>query len=292
MANERIMIVEDEGIVALHMENSLKKLGYAVPAIVDSGAETIKKAKEFHPDLILMDIILNGDMDGIEASKEIQDLFDIPVVYVTAFADESTLKRAKTTQPFGFILKPFKERELQISIEIALHRHETETRLRKVERMLAITLRSIGDAVIATDIEGRITFMNSAAEKLTGWKHEETLGKSVTEVLKIEEFNFQNLPKSLKTVVRDGLVMNLISDYSILITKDGEEIPVAADSFAPIKDSLGNIPGAVIVFRDLTERKHVNEDMQRRIIDLERRLKESEARLEKVKKELERPENK
>lgn len=283
MANERIMIVEDEGIVALHIEMSLKKLGYVVPAIVDSGEDAIKKAGELHPDLILMDIILHGKMDGIEASREIQARFDIPVVYVTAFGDESTLKRAKMTQPFGFILKPFKERELQISIEIALYRHETEARLRKVERMLATTLRSIGDSVIATDIEGRITFVNSAAETLTGWKHEEALGKSLMEVFNIKEFNLQNLYESLKTVVRDGLVINLISDYSLLITKDGEEIPIA-DSFAPIKDQMGNIPGAVIVFRDLTRCRGLDEDMQRRIIDLERRLKESEARLEEAKK--------
>jgi PAS domain S-box-containing protein len=291
MVNERIMIVEDEGIVALHMENSLKKLGYVVAAIVDSGEDAIKKAEELHPDLILMDIILHGNMDGIEASREIQVRFDIPVVYVTAFGDESTLKRAKITQPSGFILKPFKERELQISIEIALHRHETETRLRKVERMLATTLRSIGDSVIATDIDGRITFMNPAAEMITGWKHDEALGKSLMEIFNIKEFNSQNLTESLKTVIKDGLIMNLISDYSILITKDGEEIPIG-DSFAPIKDQLGNIPGAVIVFRDLTLRRGVDEDMQMQIIDLERKLKESEARLEEVKKELERSGNK
>ncbi len=255
MANERILVVEDEGIVALHMENSLKKLGYVVLAIVDSGEEAIKKAEVLHPDLILMDVVLNGDMDGIEATREIQSRFDIPVVYVTAFGDDSTLNRAKKTpQLFGFILKPFKERELQISVEIALYRHETETRLRKVERMLATTLRSIGDSVIATDTEGRITFINSAAEKLTGWKHEEALGKSLTEVFNIKKFNFEKLSESLKTVVRDGLVMNLISDNSILITKDGEEIPVE-DSFAPIKDQKGNIPGAVIVFREVTEHR-------------------------------------
>lgn len=255
MANERILVVEDEGIVALHMENSLKKLGYVVPAIVDSGEEAIKKAEVLHPDLILMDVVLNGDMDGIEASRVIQSRLDIPVVYVTAFGDDSTLNRAKKTQQlFGFILKPFKERELQISVEIALYRHETEARLRKVERLLATTLRSIGDSVIATDIEGRITFINSAAEKLTGWKHKEALGKRLTEVFNIKKFNFENLSESLKTVVRDGLVMNLISDNSILITKDGEEIPVD-DSFAPIKDQKGNFPGAVIVFRDITEHR-------------------------------------
>jgi PAS domain S-box-containing protein len=283
MANERILVVEDEGIVALHMENSLKKLGYVVPAIVVSGEEAIKKAEELHPDLILMDVVLNGDMDGIEASREIQARFDIPIVYVTAFGDDSTLNRAKKTQQlFGFILKPFKERELQISIEIALYRHETEARLRKVERMLATTLRSIGDSVIATDIEGRITFINSAAEKLTGWKHEEALGKTLTEVFNIKKFNFENLSESLKTVVRDGLVMNLISDNSILITKDGEEIPVA-DSFAPIKDQKGNIPGAVIVFRDVTEHRREDEDKRRKMIDLERRVEKSEALLEDVK---------
>jgi PAS domain S-box-containing protein len=187
------------------------------------------------------------------------------------------------SQPFGFILKPFKERELQIGIEIALYRHETETRLRKVERMLATTLRSIGDSVISIDIEGRIIFINSAAEKLTGWKHEEAIGKNLTEVFNIKEFCLEDLPKSLKTVIRDGVVMNLISDDSILITKDGEEIPVA-DSIAPIKDPRGNIPGAVLVFRDVTERRRKDEDKRKKIIDLERLIEESKTPLKNEKR--------
>ncbi|HEX7628288.1 MAG TPA: response regulator [Candidatus Methanoperedens sp.] len=120
MANKKIMIVED----------------------------AIKKAEEFHPDLILMDIILEGEINGIEATRQIQTRFNIPVVYMTAFGDESTLRQATSTEPFGFILKPFKERELQIAIEMALPRHNTETKLKKTERLLATTLRSIGYGVL------------------------------------------------------------------------------------------------------------------------------------------------
>ena len=287
MENKKIMIVEDESIVALHIESSLKKLGYSVPAIVVSGEEAIQKAEELHPDLILMDIILQGEINGIEATRQIQDRFDIPVVYVTAFGDESTLQQAKLTQPFGFILKPFKERELQIAMEIALYRHDMEAKLMKIERLLAITLHSIGDAVISTDTRGKISFLNHAAEIITGWKHEDALHKNLAEVFNIKEFESKSLLELIKAFIKDGIFVDLISENSILITKDGTEIPVS-DSFARIIDNEGNIPGAVIVFRDTTINSEVEKSTRNQIIELERQLKESKVQHELMKNELER----
>ncbi len=120
MAKARVLVVEDEGIVARDIAMTLKSLGYAVPAITSSGEEAVKQAGEVHPDLVLMDIRLKGDMDGIQAAEEIRTRFSIPVVYLTAYADNNTLQRAKITEPYGYILKPFQERELYTSIEIAL----------------------------------------------------------------------------------------------------------------------------------------------------------------------------
>jgi two-component system response regulator len=124
MVNEKIIIVEDEELVAQDIKLILENLGYNVPAITPSGEEALKKIEKYSPDSVLMDIMLEGDMDGIETAQMILDLFDIPVVYLTAYSNEEILNRAKMTEPYGYILKPFKERDLQINIEMAIYKHE------------------------------------------------------------------------------------------------------------------------------------------------------------------------
>ncbi len=124
----KILVVEDEVIVAHDLANRLKKMGYQVTATVASGEEAIEKASENKPDLVLMDIVLKGDMDGITAAKKIQTKINVPIVFLTAYADKTTLERAKITNPFGYIVKPFQQQDLQVAIEIALQLHEIETR--------------------------------------------------------------------------------------------------------------------------------------------------------------------
>ncbi len=127
----KILVVEDEVIVAEDIAGRLKKLGYAVAGTVFSGEEAIKKAAETQPDLVLMDIVLKGEMDGVTASEKIRNNSDIPTVFLTAYADEKTLQRAKMTDPFGYIVKPFQQNDLRVAIEIAAHRREIETKMRK-----------------------------------------------------------------------------------------------------------------------------------------------------------------
>jgi signal transduction histidine kinase len=126
MEKARIMVVEDEGIVAWHLAQRLQEMGHIVPAVVSSGREAVRQATTIQPDLILMDIHLQGEMDGIEAAAQIRAHCDIPIVYLTAYADEATLDRAKITGPFGYLLKPFEERELHATTEMALFRHRME----------------------------------------------------------------------------------------------------------------------------------------------------------------------
>jgi CheY-like chemotaxis protein/predicted regulator of Ras-like GTPase activity (Roadblock/LC7/MglB family) len=123
MAEPQIMVVEDEGIVAKGIKDTLIRLGYSVSAIVSSGEAAIEKAAETHTDLVLMDIVLKGDIDGIEAAQQIRDRFDVPVVYLTAYADKKILQRAKITEPYGYLVKPFNERDLNAAIEMALYKH-------------------------------------------------------------------------------------------------------------------------------------------------------------------------
>ncbi|MFP4654611.1 MAG: response regulator [Methanohalobium sp.] len=121
MENPKILVVEDENSVALDIKNRLTKLGYSVTDVTSTGEDAIKKAEENKPDLVLVDIILKGEIDGIEAARHIHDNLDIPIVYLTAYADDDLIERAKHTKPYGYILKPFQNKDLRSNIEIALY---------------------------------------------------------------------------------------------------------------------------------------------------------------------------
>lgn len=143
MSNEKILIVEDEGIAILHIKKALEGLGYTVAGIATSGDDAILKAMEMRPDLALMDIVLKGVVDGIDAAEKIRTLFNIPVIYLTAHADEGTLQRAKVTEPYGYIVKPFKERDLYIAIEFALYKSKMEAERNSLIQQLQASLEKV-----------------------------------------------------------------------------------------------------------------------------------------------------
>ena len=136
MSKTNVLVVEDESIVAKDIQQSLKKLGYNVLAICSTGEDAIKKAEELKPNIVLMDIMLKGDMSGIDAASQIRETNNIPVIFLTAYADESTLSKAKVSEPFGYIIKPFKEIDLHTSIEMAIYKHEKESNLQKERNFL------------------------------------------------------------------------------------------------------------------------------------------------------------
>jgi PAS domain S-box-containing protein len=180
MAKAEILIVEDERITAEDIRLSLGGFGYSVTGIASSGGEAVKKAGELHPDLVLMDIVLGGDMDGIEAAERIRARFNIPVVYLTAHADERTLERAKVTQPFGYILKPFDVRELRTNIEMGLYKYKIEGELRESEEKYRTLFEGAPDGVEVLDTQGYIVDCNRAEELLLGYSREEILGEHIT----------------------------------------------------------------------------------------------------------------
>jgi CheY-like chemotaxis protein len=130
MTTAKILIVEDEGVVAMNLSRTVTGWGYLVTSVASTAERAIQSAADNPPDLVLMDIGLRGDMDGIQAAQVIRERFQVPVVYLTAFADESTLERAKATEPYGYALKPFNELELKITIEMALYKHRADQALR------------------------------------------------------------------------------------------------------------------------------------------------------------------
>jgi PAS domain S-box-containing protein len=253
MAGKRILIVEDEIITAKDIKECLQDNGYIVPAMVSSGEEAIRMAKKENPDLVLMDIMLKGEMDGIETARQIHSISNIPVVYLTAYSDKNILERAKITEPFGYILKPFNERELQINIEIALYKHKMERELRESEQWLASLLKNLGEAVMATDKNGIIKFMNPFAEALTGWKREDALGKPLNNVLNvISEGNDTLIENPVLKAIREDIFYGLANN-SMLITKEGMKIPVDIIG-STIKDDTDSIIGIALIFSDIFER--------------------------------------
>jgi signal transduction histidine kinase len=164
----KILIVEDESIVALDLQNHLRLSGYTVSGVVSCGAEAIRQAEETQPDLVLMDIKLQGSMDGVEAAEEIRARLDIPVVYLTAYADDRMLERAKVTEPFGYLLKPFEGRELQVTIELALYKHATGKRMREYAAALETRNREL-DAfahTVAHDLKAPLGAISGFADLL------------------------------------------------------------------------------------------------------------------------------
>lgn len=261
MTSFKILVVEDESIVAMDIKHRLESMGYTVPGITSSGEEAVEKAAETNPDLVLMDIVLKGEIDGIEAAQQIKDSLDIPVVYLTAYSDDKTLKRAKITGPFGYIIKPFEDRELHSAIEVALYKHKMESKLKENEKWLSTTLESIGDAVITTDKEGRITFMNPVAQNLTKWKQEEALGKHLEHVFKtINEETGEPIDIPFTEVIQKSSI-TYMNDHSLLITKYGTRIPID-DTSAPIKDDKNNANGIVLVFQDITQRRNAEKEKE------------------------------
>lgn len=242
----RILVVEDESIVALDIRKTLMDMGHDVPSAVTSGEECIKRASEYCPDLVMMDIHIRGVYDGITTATLLRERFDVPIVYLTAHADDETISRAKVTAPFGYILKPFKPVELKSVVEIALSKHEMERRVRQREKWLSTSLQAVGDAVIAVDKFGEITFLNSAAESITGYSLKDVLGKKLLDVMPlINERTRELVQTPIIRILKEKKIFSL-PEYTSMLAHDAE-VPI--ENSAAITDSVGDLSGAVIVFR-------------------------------------------
>ncbi|MEL6489129.1 MAG: response regulator [Cyanobacteria bacterium J06621_3] len=256
VTEKRVMVVEDESIISLDIRNSLKKLGYGIAGAAASGDVALMKIANSRPDLILMDIHLKGKMTGIQVSQQVQSNFQIPVIYLTANADSATFNGAKETSPYGYLLKPFEEKELGMAIEIALYKHEQKQIVRSSESWYAIAFQPITDAVIATDVNGYIVFMNAAAESATGWQLTDVMDKPLTEVItfqrKIQQFDNIKLKESVRSILNAtlrGKSAIPFPHHAHLLTKSLDALSLVGDATA-IRDATGRVTGSIFVFRD------------------------------------------
>lgn len=247
MDNIRIMVVEDENIVALDIKNRLRGLGYIVVALAASGKEAVSKAIDHQPNLVLMDIRLKGEIDGIETADQIRRQLDIPVIYLTAYADDATLQRAKITAPYGYLLKPFEERDLHIAIEMALYRHRMERKIKESEKWLSAILENIQDGVVALDESNRIMFANSVAREYLPLLTSTAVGEELTHLGASSLDSFLEPPAQGK--IHHEVVIEEPTDqiFEVLVN------PAVADLFTN---------GAVLIIRDVTEARAMQANMQ------------------------------
>ena len=289
MGSARIFIVEDEAIVAADLSDRLVALGFAVAGTADTGKRALDEIPGARADLVLMDIVLKGAMDGVATARRLAQTCSIPVVYLTSHADERTVKSAIGTDPYGYVLKPFNDRELQVAIRIALHRHDTEQRLRRLERWLSTLLGSLGDGVVATDPRGCITLLNPAAQRLTGWSDDEAVGRRFDEVLQLlDARTFEPLAGIIERGREQPMELGI--DVPMLLERrDGDTIPVD-DSVAPIRDDDGETTGVVVVIRDATTRLEA-ERLRREKLAAEMASQQKTHFLSRVSHELRNPLN-
>jgi diguanylate cyclase (GGDEF)-like protein/PAS domain S-box-containing protein len=239
-----LLVVEDESVVAMDLDGQLRDMGYHVCGCVDNGHDAISRAHADRPDLILMDIVLKGDIDGIAAATLIGQELHIPVLFLTAYSDDETVERAANAWPYGYLTKPFQNRELRAGIEVALRKADVERRLRESERWLAAVLRGVGDAVIATDATGRVGLVNPAAERLLG--NQALPGRVAAEVLELRD---PDGGAALPLAPDDGVA----SRAALLVGADGARVPVDY-TVGTICDETGRLSGLAIVLHDVRER--------------------------------------
>jgi two-component system, cell cycle sensor histidine kinase and response regulator CckA len=258
-AKRNILVVEDERIVARDIQRSLMDLGYDVPTTAASADQAILLATERCPSLVLMDIQIKGDRDGIETAKILRERFDVPIVYLTAFSDPATVGRAKETEPYGYLLKPVKANELRSVVEVAIYKHELDRRVRTRERWFSTTLHSIADAVISVDLAGNVIFMNRVAEELTGTTLQQALGRPAQDVLRILDAETRALSEApVLQALREKKTVML--EAGQLVHAESGASRAINDSAAPVIDN-GNVIGAVMVFRDVTHQKRLQSQL-------------------------------
>ena len=260
----RILVVEDQRLIAADIENTLKKLGYVVVGNVSSGEDAISTSDQVRPELVLMDVRLRGEMDGIHAAEIIRDRFNVPVVFLTAYADEETILRATKTTPFGYLVKPFNERELRATIEIAFYTHRMERTLaderakRRAAEEFKILVDGVRDyAIFILDPSGLVTTWNAGAERIKGYAAEEIVGTHFSTFYPREDVAAGKCERQLEVAAREGR----FEDEGWRVRKDGARF-WANVVITPLRTPEGALIGFAKVTRDLTERRQAEENLR------------------------------
>jgi DNA-binding LytR/AlgR family response regulator len=253
MSKTRILVVEDESIVAKDIQRTLEKLGYEVPATASSAATAYEKLEEVEPDLVFLDVKLKGEQDGVHIAEHIKDRYDIPVIFLTSFVDQDTIDRAKVTEPYGYLVKPFNEGDLKTTVEMALFKFSKDRELRLSEQRLSNALGKIENAVFVTDQDLRLNYINEKALSICGGlSGMDSIGLDIYSLIGIEKEGGVSISKDdLKsTVVRDNVYA--LSNAYVIIKKDNSNIPCNLTASA-VRDEKDNFLGIAIVITDASD---------------------------------------
>lgn len=259
MSANSILVVEDEVLVARDIKARLVRMGYDVLDTASRGVEAIEKALRLKPNLVLMDINLKDEMDGVEAAIKIRELYDVPVIFCTAYSNEDTLERAKISEPYGYVLKPFDNRELEINIEIALYKHRVEKDLQDTRKRLNATLTNVSDGVIAADLSGQIFVINPVAEKITGWNRLRAKYANLSQVMNVKPFDSGQSGFNFTRLIGEGLTQKVSGVRQYMQRTDGELLPIELSVSALANDASDLI---VVTFRDISQQLDYEEKIR------------------------------
>ncbi len=249
MKTTRILVVEDESIVAKDIQSTLIKLGYDVPATASSALIAYEKLRELKPDLVFLDIKLKGDEDGITIAEYIQQNYHIPVIFLTSYVDQATLDRAKVTEPYGYIVKPFNETDLKTTVEMALFKFGRDKEVREKNQRLSNALGQVDEAIIITDTECRVTYMNAKAETMLGFGATSAIGVDLFSMMGIEQEGGVSIRKE---EIVTGMMNNEAMEYNdcfVMIKRDNSSVASSVTS-SPIRDEKNNLIGNAFVIME------------------------------------------
>lgn len=251
MSVNRILVLEGNACIATDIQQRLERLGYSACEVVHSHEALLARVETYSPDLVIMSMSEHTDQARHESTRRLFEHLQIPILYSTMHVDPIALQSLTHKEPFCYVRTPLDDQDLHRTITMALYRHHTEITLRKMERWLAATLNSVGDAVLATDIEGCVTYLNHSAELLTGWTLIEATSRPVSEIFKMLRGDGHTpVENPVSKVLQEGVILELAKG-TLLQRKDGTTLPID-DSAAPIRDEEDHIIGVVIVFRDVS----------------------------------------
>ena len=246
-----VLIVEDEALVAMEMQERITHLGYNVSAVVDTAESAVQLALARKPDLIMMDIRLKGAMDGIEAAALIQKSASVPVIFLTAYSGVEYLERAKITEPYGYLLKPVHEEQLESAIKMTMHRHAMDTRRKMGMRVLSAALGALPGGIVVTDPSLTVKYINRKTEELTGATSKSAVGNPISELLRLQDVALDvDTAEGLDEAFGKGKSIN--SGTHMLLMADGDMIPVRIDHH-PLRNARNAIIGILLAVKDLRQ---------------------------------------
>lgn len=269
---DRVLVVEDEAIVAANVSDRLRALGYEVVCAAATADQAVQAVLSNAPDVVLMDVTLRDRGDGIETAERIRALSGVPVIFTTDRTDDLSLRRSHVAGAFGYVAKPYNDRELQAAIELALFRHDSEHQSTRMQQWLSTTLRSIGEGILTTDGAGTVTFLNEKAEELTGWSRLSAVGHHVSTILTLTSSGGE-------VAVTDPVTEALQAGETVdpgtglaLRRVDDKLLPIGV-SAAPIRSDDGSVSGAVVVFHDRSEHiaaEEAQRNIERKVHEVQR----------------------